>query len=350
MLEHGGRLRLAAREFEIPLANWLDLSTGLAPYVWPLPDLTTDCWKRLPESDDGLEQVARDYYAAPDVLPVAGSQAAIQALPGLCDARRVGIVEPCYAEHRLAWQKAGCQVIGLAASEVGASLAHLDVLVVVNPNNPTGQLIDRQTLLEWHDQLHRGGGWLVVDEAFVDLAPEHSLAPFCDRDGLIVLRSLGKFFGLGGARLGFVLAEAGFLQMLERRLGPWTVSGPAREVGKAVLADHETQELWRSRLQVDGQRLELLLTRFGLTPRGGCDLFQWVPHEAAQALYIELARRAILVRRFAAPAGLRFGLPHSKEDWERLEQALSDILLTGALDAREPISQGRHSDSSGGAC
>lgn len=80
MLEHGGRLRKAALEYGIAEADWLDLSSGLAPWPFPVPDIPLRAWARLPETDDGLEQAACDYYGAAQVLPVAGSQMAIQLL------------------------------------------------------------------------------------------------------------------------------------------------------------------------------------------------------------------------------------------------------------------------------
>ena len=94
MLEHGGRLQRAACEFGIPLADWLDLSTGVSPFGWPVPPVPASAWQRLPEDDDGLAEAARDYYGASALLPVAGSQAAIQALPALRPASRVGILAP----------------------------------------------------------------------------------------------------------------------------------------------------------------------------------------------------------------------------------------------------------------
>ena len=107
MLEHGGRLRAAAQRYGIPLSDWLDLSTGIAPYHPPLPSISSYAWTRLPEPDDGLEAAARQYYDARAVLPVAGSQSAIQALPRLRGLARVGIVSPCYAEHAEAWRRVG---------------------------------------------------------------------------------------------------------------------------------------------------------------------------------------------------------------------------------------------------
>ena len=82
-------------------------------------------------------------------------------------------------------------------------------MVLVQPNNPTGALFARSRLLDWHARLARRGGWLVVDEAFIDPTPDASLAPMAGADGLVVLRSLGKFFGLAGARDQTASAHAG---------------------------------------------------------------------------------------------------------------------------------------------
>lgn len=328
-------MRQAAERFGIAREDWLDLSTGLAPYQWPVPMLTAEDWARLPEEQDGLEAQAQAYYQAPRVLPVAGSQAAIQALPRLFAGQlRVGIVEPCYAEHRLAWQRAGHHVKALQLAEVAEQLPRLDVLVVVNPNNPTGRIIGVEMLLEWHDRLHQHGGCLLVDEAFADMTPQISLAPYSDRPGLLVLRSLGKFFGLAGVRLGFVMAEPALLYSLRRVLGPWCVSGPARAIGKAALADQATQQLWRARLQEDSARLVELLAQAGLTPGGGCELFQYLPMAGAQHLYLHMAQRGILLRLFDSPAAVRIGLPGNQAGWMRLQSALADYVEKRLRSAR----------------
>ncbi len=324
MLEHGGRLRAAAQRYAIPLSDWLDLSTGLAPYHPPLPSISSSAWARLPETDDGLETAARDYYGARAVLPVAGSQSAIQALPRLRGSARVGIISPCYAEHAEAWRRAGHRVVELCEASVPRALDHLDVLVVVNPNNPTGQLIAPQRLLEWRSELAAFGGWLVVDEAFMDCTPQHSLAEHSHLPGLVVLRSFGKFFGLAGARLGFVLAHAGLLRALAELLGPWTVNGPTRQLGSTLLADVEAQQRQRECLHCDGQRLADLLRRHDLTSLGGCALFQWWVSDDAALLHDFLARRGILTRLFAQPSSVRFGLP-TDVGWARLEQALQSF-------------------------
>ncbi len=278
----------------------------------------------MPEINDGLEAAARDYYGAASLLPVAGSQAAIQALPRLRTHSNVGILAPTYAEHAAAWRREGHRITKLSEGSVHRALPQLDVLLVVNPNNPTGRLIEPARLLDWHDELAERGGWLVVDEAFIDCTPQHSLAAYSDMPGLIVLRSFGKFFGLAGLRLGFVLAAQALLDELEALLGPWAVSGPARSIARHLLADSDGQRRQRERLLADGERLAALLRDCGLPPTGGSALFQFCCSRRAVPCMELLARRGILIRLFAELDSLRFGLPADEAGWLRLEQGLLD--------------------------
>jgi cobalamin biosynthesis protein CobC len=321
MLEHGGRLRNAARQYAIAEADWLDLSSGLAPWPFDVPAIPLRAWARLPETDDGLEQAACDYYGAAQVLPVAGSQMAIQLLPRLRRAGKVGVLSPCYAEHAEAWRRAGYIVREVLEAEVDFFLDSLDVLVVVNPNNPTGLSLTPERLLDWHARLAQRGGWLVVDEAFMDVTPHLSLAGHAYQVGLIVLRSFGKFFGLAGVRLGFVLAERRLLKLLAEQVGPWAVSGPTRVLGQACLLDTAAQVRQRQRCEAASKRLALILERYGFKPQGGCGLFQWLITDRAQNLYDFMAQRGILLRLFANNSSLRFGLPAHDAEFLRLEQA-----------------------------
>lgn len=326
MLEHGGRLQRAAREYGIPLAQWLDLSTGISPFGWKVPPIPPSVWQRLPEDDDGLAEAARACYKAPHALPVAGSQAAIQALPLLRGISRVGVISPGYAEHAHAWQQAGHRVECLPADTLLESVGQWDVLVLIHPNNPGGERFDMHALLRLHAGLAARGGWLVVDEAFMDATPQDSLCPYTGRQGLIVLRSVGKFFGLAGARAGFVCAAPELLEALQEKLGPWTLSGPTRYVLRQALADSVWHVSARLRLNTTSKRLAALLNKHGLGPTAGCGLFQWCRFEQASSVHRALARQGILTRLFDTPASLRFGLPPDDASFERLDNALSEVL------------------------
>ena len=325
-LHHGGRLRAAASYYGLALDQWLDLSTGINPNGWPAPPIPASAWARLPEEEDGLEQAARAYYGATHLLPVAGSQAAIQALPRLRAPARVGVLSPGYAEHAAAWREAGHAVTAVAVEALEAAVTLSDVLVLIHPNNPTGARFPLEQLLDWHAQLAARGGWLVIDEAFMDTTPDQSLCGLATHPGLIVLRSLGKFFGLAGARVGFVCAQPELLAGLQRRLGPWSLNAPARWIAQVALKDGDWQERERPRLIAAGERLGTLLHRQGLAPQGGCALFQWVRTPQARDLHQALARQGILTRLFDEPPSLRLGLPGTEADWARLEAALARVV------------------------
>ncbi|SDK68124.1 L-threonine O-3-phosphate decarboxylase [Methylophilus rhizosphaerae] len=323
MLEHGGNLQQAALRYGRPLADWLDISTGINPQHYPLPPLAASLFQRLPPTgDDGLHAAASAYYGAASLLACAGSQAALQALPALRPTCRVAMPRTMYQEHAHAWQKAGHTVQFFDQQPDAQLLNHTDVLLVCNPNNPTGYLYPAELLLDWHAQLASRGGWLVVDEAFMDSTPQHSLASHTGQPGLWVLRSLGKFFGLAGLRVGFLLGEPDMLAKVESQLGPWTLTGPSRYIARLALQDRAWQQQVREYLPVQSAQLSQLLARHGLTPAGGTGLFQYVHHPSARQLQEALAKQGVWTRQFQNPHALRFGLPPAA-DWPRLAQALA---------------------------
>ncbi|MDR5736428.1 MULTISPECIES: threonine-phosphate decarboxylase CobD [unclassified Caballeronia] len=323
---HGGNLREAARRYAIALDDWLDLSTGINPRGYPVPPVPPDAWRRLPEDDDGLADCAARYYGAPHALPVAGSQAAIRALPQILTRGVAGVAPLAYGEYAPAFARAGHSIdtFDITCADLPATLDHV---IIGNPNNPTADRLSRETLMRWHAQLASRGGTLIVDEAFADVDPDASLAAETARDGLVVLRSVGKFFGLAGIRAGFVLAAPAMTGALRDALGAWTVGGPARHATIAAFADHAWQHETRDRLKRDGARLAALIARHGFDVRA-TPLFTWTPTPRAPSLQHELAMRGIWTRLFDRPGmttSLRIGLAGSEGDWARLERALAEI-------------------------
>jgi len=320
MLEHGGNLRDAARHYG--REDWVDLSTGINPRGYPAPALPLDAWHRLPEPDPDLVAAACAWYGAPALLPVAGTQAAIQALPRLRPPSRVTVSAPSYAEHAHAWGRHGHMLRLASYAELDSRIDDSDVVVVVNPNNPTGETVAPARLLDWAARLAGRGGWLVVDEAFGDTAPGLSVAAQSGQPGLIVLRSVGKFFGLAGLRLGFVGAQASTLQALAELLGPWAVSGPAQAIAKAALGDIAWQRATQARLLQDELRMRTLLEIHAIQA-SGTPLFHWWSEAQPEAFHEHLARHGIWCRLFrAAGRGIRLGLPPDEAGWRRLETAL----------------------------
>lgn len=324
MLEHGGNLNLAARQYGIPLEEWLDLSTGINPEGYPLPEIPPAIWQRLPLNDDGLIEAACAYYGCSSALPTAGSQAAIQILPRLRGACKVAMPGLMYREHAHAWQQHGHQIMTFTDLNDNNILDQADVVLICNPNNPTAKRFSPANLLDLHQRLQNRGGWLIVDEAFMDATPEHSIAQHTHLEGLFVLHSLGKFFGLAGARVGFLLASSQWLNRAQEALGPWSLSGPSRFIARLALQDHAWQQDTRQLLTAKSERLAALLAENGLTPKAGTALFQYVPTPEAHFLQQQLAKHGIWVRHFPEASALRFGLP-TEMGWNRLADALKKL-------------------------
>lgn len=335
---HGGNLAEAAARYGIAREDWIDLSTGINPHGYPAVPIDPQAWIRLPDDNDDLEAIAAAHYGASRALAVAGTQAAIRMLPSVLPPGPIGVGLLTYGEYAPAFERAGFPVARFVTSafadvEPAASFvldpsrelpADLKHLVLVNPNNPGTERFNPQAVMAWGEQLAARGGTLVVDEAFGESMPDLSVASQANRPGLIVLRSIGKFYGLAGARVGFVLANERIDEAMRAIRGPWTVSGPARVVARAALLDTPWQARTRAELIASGERLAQLLAphhpNVMSTP-----LFSWVRTEHAPRWQDGLARLGIWVRRFDAVPGIRFGLPATEAAWGRLESALTAV-------------------------
>lgn len=331
---HGGDLSGLR---EVYTGDWIDLSTGINPFPWPVPDLPADSWTRLPGHDDmaSLLQAARQAYGAPataGIVAVPGTQAAIQLLPRLF-ARpqgvpvRIGILGPTYAEHAHVWRSMGHEVVEIEG--VPGSLQGLDVLLAVNPNNPDGRGLGPPMLRRWREELNARGGWLILDEAFADVAPELSLCGEAGEPGLVILRSFGKFFGLAGLRLGFVLGPDVVAEAIRIAAGPWAVSGPALKIGAAALLDTDWQTQVREELRSRARRFDQMMRDRNIHVLGGTPLFRLAKVTDTAGFATALRQQGIHVRVFDyQPYWMRFGLPTDEaEFWRRLDVALKDFSL-----------------------
>jgi cobalamin biosynthetic protein CobC len=326
---HGGGIAAAAARFGGKPEDWLDLSTGINPNPVAVPQIDGAAWHRLPDRhrQDAARAAAARYYRTPHVLPlpVPGTQSVIQLLPRLVPAgRRVAVLSPTYGEYARVLGNAGIAVDRVSGLDA-VTEAH-GLVVVVNPNNPDGRFFPRETILDLHRRVEASGGLLLVDEAFGDMRPDDCIAPLAgdDRPGLLVFRSFGKFFGLAGLRLGFVVGRSAILEALADGLGPWAVSGPALTIATTLMASDTTPI--RHALRQRKACLDQVLAGAGLSVTGGTDLFSLVEHAAAMDLHLHLCRHHILVRPFDYhPCWLRFGLAADAASDARLAVALRDF-------------------------
>jgi cobalamin biosynthetic protein CobC len=327
-LYHGGDLAAARRLFPDAPEPFIDLSTGINPHSYPIPSLASELFTRLPEpaAVERLAGVAARAYGAPSaehVVAAPGTQILLAQVASLVAPGRAALLGPTYAEHARAAALARHTVTEVPRVD---ELADADLAVVVNPNNPDGRTLRRGDLFALAHARPAHRGLLVIDEAFMDVGPgDASLCADVESARIVVLRSFGKFFGLAGVRLGFAIAEPAIAARLRAVLGPWAVSGPAIAVADVALRDTAWIAATRARLVGESLRLDRLLRDCGLAVAGGTSLFRLVRTPGAVALYDQMGKAGILVRRYAEhPDWLRFGLPPDEPAWQRLREALSD--------------------------
>ncbi len=316
---HGGRIDLATTWYPGAPQPWLDLSTGINPCPWPADRAPSVDLQRLPSPDAirDLEAAAAAMFgtSADRVVALPGSEIGLRSLNALGLPSPVRFVTPSYSTHADAIEGA------IAIPRDAIDTIRDGTLLLANPNNPDGDLDPPDRLLE----IVRRGAWLVLDEAFADVAPMSSLIPRLGSDETaIIFRSFGKFFGLAGVRLGFMVAPSVQAEAMRRRLGSWPVSALAIAYGTAAYRDTAWIAEARRSIVDRAERLDTLLGRHGLHSRGACPLFRLVESDDAPAVFERLARSGVLTRPFDhAPRWLRFGVPGDDAAFDRLDRALA---------------------------
>lgn len=321
---HGGRLREAMAAHPDAPRPWLDLSTGINPEPWSGPRAPAHALTRLPDPQDlaDLEAVAAQAFGVADagrIVAVSGAEAALRLLPGLVGGGTAALLAPIYGGHLEAWTFAS-----LIETLDDPRAQAADALVLVNPNNPDGRRIARETLAALAAERSDRGLWTIVDESFGEVAPELSVADL-EIDRLVTLRSFGKFYGLPGARLGFVIGNKLLARDIRALLGDWPVGADALALGLGAYADEAWQVSARAWLATQTAEVDAALAEVGLTVVGGCDLFRLVETPDAHGLFQRLCGQGVLTRPFAErPDRLRIGLP-SRKDFKRFQQALQAV-------------------------
>ncbi len=329
-MKHGGDLSEAIERFGGDESQWLDLSTGINPHPYPVPQFFPEnTWTALPsrKAHDQLIGAARKAYSVPDNLGLIagpGTQVVLSLLPQLLPDGPVALATPTYSSHYDVWTRDGRKPVEL--SSIYALPADARIVLLVNPNNPDGQLVDVKSLLEIARTVTERGGYLVVDEAFADVMPGASLLPHIGDENILVLRSFGKFFGLAGLRLGFLAGPVEVTAKLSALLESWCLSGPALELGTQALRDTDWHKTTNRQLVDEMADLGLVLQENMLSVFGGTPLYALAGTRNALKLHEALAERRIWTRIFDyAPTWIRFGLPGGPENLERLSAALAEV-------------------------
>lgn len=306
--DHGGALDAAVAKHGGTRADWLDLSTGINPVPYPTDAIPADVWTALPDAaaQQRLITAARSFWNVPDAFDIVaapGASALIARMPEIFHVSTVSIPGPTYNEHEAAFRAAYVDLVRKEA----------DMRVLVHPNNPDGKLWGARDV----------AGVTLIDESFCDTVPDQSLLG-CNDSEHWVLKSFGKFWGLAGLRLGFLIGPRGEgMEIMQSSLGPWAVSGPALHIGAAALEDQDWATQTRARIATDADRLDALMSTAGAKPIGGTTLFRLFEVDSPTAWQEKLAQHQVWSRVFPySKTWLRLGLP-APDRWAQLERALA---------------------------
>ena len=324
-IAHGGALSEAIAKFGGTASEWLDLSTGISPFSLPLPEISAESWRRLPEQSEVRRvcELAMRHYGG-SVVPVAvpGTQAAIQLLPFLTpNASEVAIVSPTYGEYEQAFRRMDMEIDPIDALD-GATVTRASVAVLANPNNPDGRETPRDDIFGFvRSQRHR---LVIIDEAFADMRQDLSMVGAAGMEpNLVVMRSFGKFFGLAGLRLGFVFAEPALAKVLSDRLGPWAVSGPALAIAAHAFSRLDLINELRNKLDKAHAMTRSALKMASVPIVGETALFFYCEVGDGAAVRDLLASHKLLVRAFDhSPTRIRIGLVPDELSAVRLRETL----------------------------
>ena len=332
ILYHGGRLKDASHVFG-DRDNWLDLSTGVSPWAYPVKPFNQNDWQVLPEERAQLIAAARSFYREPtaEIIPVPGSQFAIQWLPFLLTKKaRVAVPSCGYREHQFWWKKAGHRTFEYERTDQLPEFIEkksIDHVVFIQPNNPTAEVIENE-LVESVLSLIPADGVCILDQAFADYIHSQQAADILSPK-LIKLKSFGKFFGLPGMRLGFVVTSAAIADQLKCVSHQWSIPQWVVNEAASALKDEGWHNIQRMRVNEQSEEIVRLLNHFDGLSVKSAGLFITVlgSKEKIDTLYHHAGEHGIFLRYgeylLGDNAWLRLGLPGDR--WDEFEQWLGVI-------------------------
>ncbi len=334
----------------LPPGDLLDFSANINPFgpsprIWEAMQRVAIAQHPDPRATPLRHALAEHNRVRPDMLLVGNGAVDLiyqTAVAFLRPGERVLVVVPTFGEYAAAAAVMGATTVPhhLEVSATGfvlnrerllADIARLKprMLVLCNPNNPTGTYLERETVAHIQRACH--GTLLLLDEAFVRFVeparPPWAAPELLAGGNLLILRSMTKDYALTGLRVGYALAAPATIAALEKVQPPWSVNALAQAAALAALADEAHLRTTLAAL-ADARALLLHdLARRGFAPLPSAVHFFLLPVEerGATAWHAWLLNHGMLLRdatSFGLPGMLRIGVRRSEEN-SRLAAALT---------------------------
>jgi len=352
--KHGGDIDHVSRQFGVAAGDILDFSANVNPMGLParaaqrLAREAGEARRLLnypaPESPELKDALSLLLGVGKECIVIgAGADALIDAAIRSVKPQRCLIPVPAFSEYERACQACDCptQSIPLSAGfllsmdDVRRAVPG-DLVILNNPHNPTGACIDRGEMLDRIAMIRSCGASVLVDEAFIDYAPAAAIT--CDAakgDGVIAIRSLTKFFGCPGLRVGYAVAAPVTARRLLAQLPAWPVTTLAVSALAEALQDGDYA---RDTLQRNEHARVLLSAALGdlgcfVFPAAANFLLLRLPEDSSAIIVRDrlVQEHRILVRECESFEGLQAGrylrvAVRSVSDNARLIEALTNVL------------------------
>lgn len=272
-----------------------------------------------PECRKLREKLALRYHLSlGNILTGNGASELIFALVRAVRPCKALITAPGFSEYERALRTVGTDIYYMALSEDLVSMIQEvkpDLVLIANPNNPAGQMLDKGEILAAAGTCLSSGGTFAVDECFLELSDpgeSASVIPFLQsvsgRGNIAVLRAFTKTYSIPGIRIGYMLtSDEKFADRVREELPDWNCSGPAQAAGIACLeTDPSYLSKARGEIAIERRYLEKELAQAGIRvfPSLANYLLLYRPEGN---LYEELLSGGILIRDCSDYRGLGKG-------------------------------------------
>ena len=332
-IEHGGNIYRLAEELKMQERTIIDFSASINP-LGVSKKIKTELRKQLkylhnypdPDARRLRKRLAQHHGIDPEMILCGnGSAELIYLASRALKPKSVLIPAPTFSEYERAI------LIGQdpATTEQRAQIRYLvlkkedgfeirpdefiqamqdkdcDMAFICNPNNPTGSLLKKDSVMQIAEAARDLKCILVVDEAFIDFCPEDSIIKEVENNPyLIVLRSMTKFYALSGLRLGYGVFPQHLIGRLKEYKEPWTVNNLAQRAGVAALKDKVYRNETFRIIRHEKQFMEKGFKKLGIDYIPSSVNYYLIRLDNAEEVITSLRNKGILVRECSNFIGL----------------------------------------------
>jgi len=258
--QHGGDIEGAVKKYNICREDIIDFSANIN-FLGPPPQLYQKLQNELnlienypqPDSENLRCRLAQNYgFAANNYILGNGAVELIYLLISVLEPNYSLILAPTFSEYEKALNSKGSDIkyhysnksnkFRIDVEKLKGDISQdIDLCILCNPNNPTGNFIDRETIFNILQYNKKRDIYTVIDEAFVDFMDRDISAATLvkEYDNLFVLRSLTKFFAIPGLRLGFGIGQKNIINKMHDHKDPWNVNIMAQIAGELLLKQRQ---------------------------------------------------------------------------------------------------------------